>query len=201
MIDFSDFIVKESKRLTSRFNNETNKTKYYRCCCDNCEKDRGYISKSRFNKKPYCVKCATNTSQHKNKLKQSHWKNRNISPKQWMKLDPTSPLRIRLGTNLRSRLYQALKNNYKTGSAVQDLGCSIDKLKIHLQLQFHRNPRGKHEYMTWDNYGRFGWHIDHIKPLSSFDLNDPKQFKEACHWKNLQPLWAKDNLSKGDRVS
>lgn len=41
-----------------------------------------------------------------------------------------------------------------------------------------------------------GWHIDHIKPLCSFDLKDKVQFKEACHYSNLQPLWAKDNLNK-----
>jgi hypothetical protein len=48
--------------------------------------------------------------------------------------------------------------------------------------------------MTWDNWTTDGWHIDHIKPLaSSFDLTDRKQFLEACHYTNLQPLWAKDN--------
>jgi hypothetical protein len=43
-----------------------------------------------------------------------------------------------------------------------------------------------------------GWHIDHIRPLASFDLSDPFQFKEACHYTNLQPLWWMDNLIKGD---
>lgn len=48
--------------------------------------------------------------------------------------------------------------------------------------------------MSWDNYGK--WHIDHIKPLADFDLSDPKQFKEACHYSNLQPLWAEENHKK-----
>lgn len=100
---------------------------------------------------------------------------------------------------LRVRLNVAIKNSLKTGSAVKDLGCSINKLKIYLQLQFHRNPRGKHEYMTWDNWSRMGWHIDHIKPLSSFDLTDPKQLKEACHYTNLQPMWSRENLIKSDK--
>ncbi len=52
--------------------------------------------------------------------------------------------------------------------------------------------------MTWDNHGLYGWHIDHVVPLSSFDLTDHKQVKKACHWFNLQPLWAKENLSKHD---
>ena len=51
--------------------------------------------------------------------------------------------------------------------------------------------------MTWDNHGE--WHIDHIRPCASFDLTDPDQQKECFNYKNLQPLWAKDNLTKGDR--
>jgi hypothetical protein len=52
--------------------------------------------------------------------------------------------------------------------------------------------------MTWENWSVNGWHIDHIKPLSSFDLTDTEQLKEACSYNNLQPLWAKDNLKKSD---
>ena len=50
--------------------------------------------------------------------------------------------------------------------------------------------------MTFDNYGTI-WHIDHIKPCASFDLTDVNQQMECFNYKNLQPLWAKDNLAKG----
>lgn len=91
---------------------------------------------------------------------------------------------------LRARLNQALKNNYKSGSAVSDLGCSIEELKKHLESQFESG-------MTWDNWSRTGWHIDHINPLSGFDLTNYEQLKEACRYINLQPMWASENISKG----
>ena len=53
--------------------------------------------------------------------------------------------------------------------------------------------------MTWKNHGRFGWHIDHIKPLEKFDLTDPNQQLIAFNYKNCQPLWWKENLEKGKK--
>jgi hypothetical protein len=91
---------------------------------------------------------------------------------------------------LRARLNMAIRRSHKSGSAVRDLGCSVSSLKRHLEAQFKPG-------MSWDNWPRNGWHVDHIKPLSAFDLTDPKQVKEACHYSNLQPLWASDNISKG----
>ena len=102
-------------------------------------------------------------------------------------------IQYKLSCNLRSRLNSAINNNYKSGSAVKDLGCSIEELKSYLESKFLVG-------MTWDNWSDDGWHIDHIKPLASFDLTDRKQFLEACHYTNLQPMWATDNLTKSDKI-
>jgi len=51
--------------------------------------------------------------------------------------------------------------------------------------------------MNWNNYGYYGWHIDHIKPCSSFDLSKDLEQRKCFHYTNLQPLLAKDNLEKG----
>lgn len=108
-------------------------------------------------------------------------------------------INYRIATNLRVRLHSALKRGQKAGSAVLNLGCSIDDLKRIFQQKFYKNSITG-EQMTWDNYGKRGWHIDHIIPLSYFDLTDKEQIKIACNYKNLQPLWAEDNLKKIDNV-
>lgn len=103
-------------------------------------------------------------------------------------------LDFKLRMNLRRRLVSALKTKSKyklnrAGSFVKDLGCNIPELKQHLEKQFQPG-------MTWDNWGKKGWHIDHIIPLSRFDLTDREQFLRACHYTNLQPLWWWENLQK-----
>jgi hypothetical protein len=97
-------------------------------------------------------------------------------------------IEVKLASYLRRRLLKALKNNYKKGSAVTLLGCSILQLREHLKNKFKPG-------MSWENYGK--WHIDHIKPLSSFNLLDEKELSAACHYTNLQPLWAVENWKKG----
>jgi hypothetical protein len=99
---------------------------------------------------------------------------------------------FRVAQNLRVRLGMALKNRQKVGSAVDDLGCTIPELMTDLEKQFKPG-------MSWENWNRHGWHIDHIRPLASFDLTDREQFLQACHYTNLQPLWAEENLTKGNR--
>ena len=101
---------------------------------------------------------------------------------------------FKISCNMRTRLCQAIKSNQKSGSAVKDLGCTIPELRQYLESKFQ-------EGMTWDNWGTHGWHIDHIIPLASFNLADRDQFLKACHYTNLQPLWATENLSKGSKVA
>ena len=110
----------------------------------------------------------------------------------WQQNDRLNNLNGRIATNLRNRVNISLRRGIKAGSAVKDLGCTIEELKIHLESKFQPG-------MTWDNWTRDGWHIDHKRPLASLDLTIPEQFKKACHYTNLQPLWAHENLSKGDR--
>ena len=97
----------------------------------------------------------------------------------------------RLRKNLRTRVGRVIKSGQRGGSAVRDLGCKVVELKEHLAALWQPG-------MTWDNFGREGWVLDHIKPLALFDLTDRSQFLEATHHTNLQPLWAEQNLEKRD---
>jgi hypothetical protein len=54
--------------------------------------------------------------------------------------------------------------------------------------------------MSWDNWTKDGWHIDHIKPCSSFDLSKEYEQRACFHYTNMQPLWAVDNLRKGNKL-
>lgn len=73
------------------------------------------------------------------------------------------------------------------------MGCTVPELMVYLEKLFQPG-------MTWENHKLDGWHIDHIKPLVAFDLTDPEQFKAACHFTNLQPLWGSENQAKGSKI-
>lgn len=94
---------------------------------------------------------------------------------------------IRLPRLLRTRLWRILKKRPKGVSAVGLLGCTAQEAVKHIERQFLSG-------MTWANWGK--WHVDHIRPLSGFDLTDAAQAAAAMHVSNLRPLWAKDNIAK-----
>ena len=98
----------------------------------------------------------------------------------------------KIAKNLRSRIRIALFGNTKSTSTEDLLGCSFEFLKFWLESKWKPG-------MSWGNYGPTGWHIDHIRPLASFDLTSAAQQQLACHFLNLQPLWAHENFSKSDR--
>ena len=112
--------------------------------------------------------------------------------KRYIKKRYKTDVSFRISTSLRNRLHKAFKGNYKTGSGVKDLGCSIEEFKVHLGNLFT-------EDMSFDNYGE--WEIDHIKPLSLFDLTQRSQVLYACHYTNLQPLWKEDNRLKSNKYA
>jgi hypothetical protein len=98
---------------------------------------------------------------------------------------------FKLADNMRTRVYRFLKKNeiHKTNRTFDLVGCSPLELKKHLEEKFIDD-------MCWDNQGK--WHIDHITPLSSAKTEE--ELYKLCHFTNLQPMWATDNIKKGSKI-
>lgn len=154
----------------------------------NSEKGRATRKKQRLSKKGQASRQKYFLSEKGRKMsreKSRRWRKRNPqlardAVSKWAKTNKVSVLlRKRIGNLLRGQ---------KSASTLQLLGCSVNQFREWMEAQFEPG-------MTWANQGE--WHIDHIRPCSSFDLSDPAQQRECFNFTNAQPLWAKDNLSKG----
>ncbi len=104
----------------------------------------------------------------------------------------TNPL-FRLRQNLSDRIHHCLTNSRSRDMTLKLTGCTIEFLKGWLESRFQPG-------MSWENYGRSGWHVDHVIPCKAFDFSDPEQVRQCFHYSNLQPLWAADNLRKASSI-
>jgi hypothetical protein len=195
-------------KLINEFQKDNHKLDKLSSSCKVCKNQRGRIhylkNQERINErhKKY-------NAEHKSEAKQRHLDNKehhNQQSRQW-RLD--HPVEIK---KHRQEHHQKVKNDpilklmgsqrcylkhilkmagvSKSQRTSKYLGCTPVELIQHLQSQFKNG-------MTIENHGQFGWHIDHIQPLSCFDLHDSEQLKIAFWYTNLQPLWWYDNLQKG----
>lgn len=218
MINLNDKIKVQRKNNKNRYDT------LYRCACDKCGSDRGYHSKTRANQ--LCRSCNGKeisfggskigqrfSKQAKHKMSIAK---QNSIPWNKGKIELRYEVRIKMALakanyvpwnkgkgnlqadeNIKNVLRHRLRRFIKGAPSQQGfselVGCSYLELRKIIEDKFV-------EGMTWDNWTVNGWHIDHIMPLSSFNLYDSDQLKEACSYQNLQPLWAKDNLSKSDKL-
>jgi hypothetical protein len=193
------------------FNKDSNRGSGYAYYCKECKKeyDREYRKRNRKkrnaqirewhgrNKESQTLKRKEYYRENKkyisDKQKNYYVENRDLILRkhlQYYNKRRKSDLNFRILGNLRCRLYKAVKHNQKSKPTLDLIGCDINVLRSHLESQFA-------EGMTWDNYGE--WHVDHIKPCASFDLSNEEEQKICFNYKNLQPLWAEDNMRKGSK--
>jgi hypothetical protein len=116
---------------------------------------------------------------------------RRLYYREWERTKMNNDPVYRIRKTLNNRLRAALKKKKKNNSILELCGVGLELVKQHLESQFK-------DGMSWDNHGK--WHIDHIIPISSFNLLDPEEVKKACHYTNLQPLWSYENLAKGSKI-
>lgn len=181
------------KKQLTEYHKDNSRKDGYKYMCKQCKKAEDQSRKNKFRQLklcPYCGKqpeinyivcqsCRIKKQKYDNKIKRQLRHNYRLK----------NDINYHIAHNLRSRLRYAIKNQQKTGSAIKDLGCSIEYLKIYLESKFISG-------MSWNNYGQ--WHIDHIIPLSQFDLSNRQELLKACHYTNLQPMWAIDNIKKSN---
>lgn len=100
---------------------------------------------------------------------------------------------FRLRTNMKNRVKLFLNSRKitKKNTTFEIVGCNPKELKEHIEKQFKTG-------MSWDNHGFFGWHVDHIIPLSSAKTEE--DVYKLCHYTNLQPLWGEENYKKGTKL-
>ena len=99
----------------------------------------------------------------------------------------------RLRKTVMNRIWSAMKRQRVNDvGSFSMVGCSVEFLRRYIEAKFEAG-------MTWDNYGE--WHVDHIRPCASFDLSDKEQVIQCFNWRNLQPMWASKNISKGSNYA
>ncbi|NCN28731.1 hypothetical protein GW915_14315, partial [bacterium] len=143
---------------------------------------------------PEKVRSEAAKSQHKNRGHRNDYKRKwRKENKEIIKMKMTMAQKVNavIAANIRNCLY-----GRKSGRHWETIvGYTLENLMVRLEKQFKSG-------MTWGNYGKYGWHIDHQIPISAFNFETPDDldFKRCWALSNLQPMWAKDNLLKGDKV-
>lgn len=98
---------------------------------------------------------------------------------------------VRLKDLLSNRVRRYIFGQSNSLATCNLIGCNRRGIRLHIKSQFSKG-------MRWSNYGE--WHIDHIIPCCVFDLTKIEQQKRCFNYKNLQPLWAKDNIIKRNKL-
>jgi hypothetical protein len=142
-----------------------------------------------------CTECLPKNNWTKEKQAASEKKYRMNNPEKIREKERRQALNInrRVRNSLNKRIVESLSahRSYKTNKTVIYLGCDIPYFRKWIEFLFK-------EGMTWENYGQ--WHLDHVTPCASFNLTIEEEIKHCFSWKNIQPLWAKDNQSKNDKI-
>ena len=129
------------------------------------------------------------------KLKKKQYNDNN---KEWLKNYMNKYIKNKYKTDVNYRIKSIINKRLrdyirdKTKPTLEYLGCSTELLKEWFEYQFDNK-------MTWDNMGTY-WHIDHVKPCSSFNFENNDEIFECYNWKNLQPLCKFKNMSKGSKI-
>jgi hypothetical protein len=164
--------------------------------CSRCKETKPFdnfskCSKSKSGLQSQCKQCKVVW------LKENNWKWSDVNPDAYITWARKKSLKNyhknKVRQNVSRMIRNALTGYTKSKPTFDALNYTLQDLKEHLESKFQ-------EGMTWDNYGE--WHIDHIIPQSKLKYTsmDDENFKKCWALDNLQPLWARDNLKKGNKI-
>lgn len=182
--------AKAASRKTARRHYENNKEKV-------AEYNRNWAAENADKRRRYNREYAARNAEKRRAYALENSDKIRVYKREYQRQKVDADPNYRLLKNVRVRLYHALKGTAKSRKTLDLLGCTIEALRVHIEAQFQPG-------MSWDNWGRGlngnkEWQVDHIRALSTFDLSKPEELQAACHFTNLQPLWAFENKSKGAR--
>ena len=166
-------------------NKEKIKIKNLKYCLVNREKIKKTQRKYYLvNREKILVRCRKYEENNREKMNETRRKYQRTK----MKTDPI--YKLAKACRSRTRTFLKIRNFQKKSSTFKMIGCSPQELMRHLSLKFTAG-------MTLENHGK--WHVDHIIPLSS--ASNEEDVIRLCHYTNLQPLWAQDNLTKSNKIT
>ena len=172
-------------------------SKWQNMSYQNNKKERQTNPELRKRRVEYSASWAKKNKERIRELDHKYWHEGNAKQKryEYIKKRKQTDLNFHIRENLRSRVHGLLKKAICDPSTINEnivelISCSLDFLANHLRSQYKPG-------MTDENYGQ--WHIDHIKPCCLFNLTLLEQRRECFHYTNLQPLWAAENLAKGNK--
>lgn len=189
------FKCHQKKRTNEYHKHKNNKDGLY-TYCRQCKKedDQKYNNKNKDKilerHKEYYQKNKERISEQKKEYQKRTAEKRRKYKREYEKQRKDNDPLYKLIQNYRNRICKALKGiGIKDKATCELLGCSVEDFWTHLENQFK-------DGMTWENQGK--WHVDHIIPLGSVITVEEKE--KLFHYSNCQPLWAKDNLAKADKI-
>ena len=185
--------------LSNKEKQKTYKKKYYldnlevskQYYIDNKEHRKQHYLDNKEQKKQYYLENKENKKIYNKQYYLDNKEKRKIYNKEYSKQRRLDDPLFKLVSNIRNLIRTCMKTSgySKTSKTYQILGCPYEEFKSHLENQFT-------EGMTWENQGQ--WHMDHIYPVSL--ATDQDHIIKLNHYTNFQPMWAVDNIKKGNKI-
>jgi hypothetical protein len=161
---------------------------------DKCKKQaKEYRTTEEFKENRKAYRKLESVKKRERKYELDHMETRKINRKKRHIVRYSTDILYKLKILCRNRIRDLTKiKKWRKSQTLKDyLGCTPDELRVHIEKQFKPG-------MTWENHGKYTWHIDHIIPLAS--ANTVEEMYKLCHYTNLQPLPAHDNMVKQDKI-